>query len=211
MALMGMGVGAVGASATSIVGAGWPPIVSTLFLWLGLAFGIAYAIRLSRPTGLLRFRSIDVLWGVCVGAGLRLLQGLLSGKEARFPTVLSLDGGLPQDWLFANALPSALGGPVLEELFFRAVILITVYQLLRRSVGILTAGVTALLASTGTFVILHAVTGSLSLMDALQLFAVGAACSLAVLLTGRIWGAIIAHMFYNITYLVLAVVGTLLS
>lgn len=209
-ALIGVGLGVVGGGAVSRIPAPWAPLASTVVLWLCLGGAVVFAFLRSRPAGLLRFRPIDVLWGVGLGLGVRLLQGWVSGADAgAFPSAVSLDGGLPSNWWITEAIPSGLVAPVVEEFFFRTVVLVAVYQLLRRSVGGVAAGVTAALVSAGGFVLLHATAGTLTLTDGIQLFAVGGTCALVVLLTGRIWGAVLTHVVYNVTYLALVVVGTL--
>lgn len=210
-ALIGVGVGVVGGAAVSRIPLVWAPIASTVVLWIGLGSAVVFAFLRGRPAGLLRFRPIDVLWGVGLGLGLRLLQGWLSGADAgAFPTATSLDGGLPSGWWLTDAVPAGVVAPIVEEFFFRAVVLVVVYQLLRRSVGGVAAGVTAALVSAGGFVLLHATTGGLTLTDGIQLFAVGGTCAVVVLLTGRIWGAVLTHIVYNVTYLALVLVGTAL-
>lgn len=208
-ALIGVGLGVVGGGAVSRIAAPWAATASTVVLWLGLGGAVAFAFARSRPAGLLRFRPIDVLWGVGLGLGLRLLQGWVSGADAAaFPSAMALDGGLPSGWWLTEAIPAGLVAPLVEEFFFRTVVLVAVYQLLRRSVGGVAAGVTAALVSAGGFVLLHATAGALTLVDGIQLFAVGGTCALVVLLTGRIWGAVLTHVAYNVSYLVLVVVGT---
>lgn len=208
-ALFGVGLGVVGGGAVSRIAAPWAATASTVVLWLGLGAAVAFAFARSRPAGLLRFRPIDVLWGVGLGLGLRLLQGWVSGADAAaFPSAMALDGGLPSGWWLTEAIPAGLVAPLVEEFFFRTVVLIAVYQLLRRSVGGVAAGVTAALVSAGGFVLLHATAGALTLVDGIQLFAVGGTCAVVVLLTGRIWGAVLTHVVYNVSYLVLVVVGT---
>jgi membrane protease YdiL (CAAX protease family) len=208
-ALIGVGLGVVGGGVVSRLLVPWAPIASTVILWAGLGAAVVFAFVRARPAGLLRFRPIDVLWGVGLGLGLRLLQGWLSGADAAtFPSATSLDGSLPSAWWLTDALPAGLIAPVIEEFFFRTVVLVAVYQLLRRSVGGVAAGMTALLVSAGGFVLLHATAGALTLTDGIQLFAVGATCALVVLLTGRIWGAVLTHIVYNVSYLALVLVGT---
>ncbi|WP_269453427.1 CPBP family intramembrane glutamic endopeptidase [Microbacterium testaceum] len=181
-------------------------------LWAGLGLPVVVALRRARPAGLLRVRSIDLLWGLGVGGGLRLLQGWLSGAGySTFPSLPSSPDSTAWGWLWSYGVPSILVAPVIEEFFFRAVILVGVYQLLRRGVGPLAAATTALLTSAGGFVLLHSAFSSLSLADGVQFFAVGAACALVVLLSGRIWGAVLAHLVYNASFMALAVVGTILA
>lgn len=211
-ALVGAGLGVVGGGIVARIPTVWAPVASTLVLWAGLAAAVAFAFVRARPAGLLRFRSLDLMWGLAFGLGLRLLQGAVSGAGAdAFPSVATLDGHLPAWWWLTDALPAAFLAPVVEEFFFRAVVLVGVYQLLRRSLGSISAGVTALLVSTGAFVVLHASAGALSLVDGVVLFAVGATCSLLVLLTGRIWAAVLAHAVYNTVFVVLVLSGTALA
>ncbi|WP_241493669.1 CPBP family intramembrane glutamic endopeptidase [Microbacterium testaceum] len=136
---------------------------------------------------------------------------MTGANVGEFPTLASLDGAFPTGWLLTIGLPAAIGAPVVEEFFFRAVVLIAIYQILRRSVGTGAAIATAVLMSAGGFVLLHAVGGVLTLQDGIQLFVVGSTCGLFVVLTGRIWGAVLTHLTYNATYLLLLVVGSVLT
>jgi len=177
-----------------------------------MGVAVIYALSRARPAGLLRLRAIDLLWGIGVGLGLRALQGWLAGVNlSAFPTIATLDGSSGIAWMFTVAVPAVFVAPVLEEFFFRAVVLVGVYQLFRRAVGIGAAATTAVLTSAGAFVLLHAVGGVLALQDGIQLFVVGCACAVLVIVTGRIWGAVLAHVVYNATYIALLVVGSALS
>ncbi|MCT9001932.1 CPBP family intramembrane glutamic endopeptidase [Microbacterium memoriense] len=212
VALIALGVGAVGGGLVSRIAAPWAPIASTVVLWAGMLVPIVFAFARARPAGLLKLRPVDLLWGLGLGLGLRLLQGWMSGADAMtFPSATTLDGALPTSWWLTEALPAAVVAPVVEELFFRAVVLVAVYQLLRRRAGGLAAAVTGLLVSTGGFILLHASAGALTVTDAMTLFAVGGTCALLVLLTGRIWPAVLTHAVFNATYLALVVAGTVLS
>lgn len=209
VALVGVGLGVVGGGLLARAPLPWAPFASTLVLWAGMLAAVVFAFSRSRPVGLLRFKPIDLLWGVGLGLALRLLQGWLSGADASaFPSAPTLDGALPTSWWLTEALPAGLIAPVVEEFFFRTVVLVVVFQLLRRPVGAVAAGLTALLVSAGGFVLLHGAAGALTLTDGIQLFAVGGTCALLVLLTGRIWGAVLTHVIYNVSFLVLVVVGT---
>jgi membrane protease YdiL (CAAX protease family) len=211
-ALFGVGGGLVVSVTLSRLGGAWAPLASSVALWVGLGLPVIVALRRSRPAGLLRVRSIDLLWGLGIGCGLRLLQGWLSGAgSSTFPSLPGFVDSSVWGWVWSYGVPSVLVAPVIEEFLFRAVILVGIYQLLRRSVGAVAAATTALLASAGSFVLLHAAFNSLSLADGIQFFCVGAACGLVVLLSGRIWGAVLTHVVYNVSYLVLAVVGTILA
>jgi len=212
VALIGVGLGVVGGGLLARAPVPWAPFASTLVLWAGMLAAVVFAFARSRPAGLLKARPIDLLWGVGLGLALRLLQGWLSGADASaFPSAATLAGSLPTSWWLTEALPAGLIAPLVEEFFFRTVVLVVVFQLLRRPVGSVAAGLTALLVSAGGFVLLHGAAGALTLTDGIQLCAVGGTCAMLVLLTGRIWTAVLTHVVYNLSYLVLVVVGTTLA
>ena len=211
-ALFGAGVGMLAAGTIGRLGQSWAPAASAVAVSLGLGAAIVYALVRSRPAGLLRFRAVDVLWGLGLGLSLRLLQGALSDVNHRpFPALPRVQAGESDGSVVTTISQALFVGPVAEEFFFRALVLVSIYQLLRRSVGSFAAGLTGALASAGSFVLLHAVFESLSLSDGLQLFALGVACSAVVLLTGRIWPAVLAHIVYNASFVLLATLGSVLA
>lgn len=185
----------------------WAPLASTAILWLGMILPVAVAVRRGRPAGLLRCRGVDLIWGLALGLGLRLFEGWVSDAAASpFPTA-----GPASGWLLTEALPAGLVGPIVEEFFFRAVILVAVYGLFRRTAGRAGAAIAAVLVSTATFILIHVVDGSLPLTESIAVGAVGLACATLVMLTGRIWGAVLAHIVYNSTLLLLMAAGTAIS
>lgn len=189
----------------------WASFTATAVLWLSMLVPVVWAFRRSRPVGLLKFRPIDLLYGLMLGVALRIFQGVvseMSGAGADFPTFTTFDGQLPAMWWLTDAASSVVIAPVVEEFFFRAVILVALYSALRRPFGKLTAGLGAGLVSTALFLIVHTVAGSISADAAVSLAAVGATCALLVLLTGRIWGAVLVHIVFNATYFALGLVGT---
>ncbi|MDF2492885.1 MAG: hypothetical protein K0Q58_1463, partial [Microbacterium sp.] len=60
------------------------------------------------------------------------------------------------------------------------------------------------------FVLLHQLTGSLGATWAAgaAIALVGLVASALVLVTGRLWGAVITHVVFNASYVALALVGT---
>lgn len=181
-------------------------------LWVGMLAAVGAAITRARPAALFRFKAIDILWGIGIGLMLRVGAGALEGVNALpFPTLGSPDPAHSVVRWSREVVPTVLVAPVIEELFFRAVLLVAIYQLLRRSVGALAAGLTAALVSAGAFVMLHAVFTAVGFVSALELFALGIACSATVLSTGRIWGAVLMHASYNGCFLVIALIGSFLS
>lgn len=191
----------------------WPAGGGSLSLWLtwlGLASAVVYAFTRGRPAGLLRFRPIDFIYAIGLGVGLRLLQGVVGGANSKtFPTPFSPARGEFLSWLWGEFIPAGVGGPVVEETFFRAVVLVVIFQALRRSLGSLSAGATALLFSAGTFVLLHCAFAPVALDEGLMLFVLGSTSAALVLLTGRIWGAVCLHIVYNVTFLLISMAGGL--
>jgi membrane protease YdiL (CAAX protease family) len=213
IALLSLGIGVIGGFAVQwfAPSAGWAGPVATLLLWLGMLAPIAYAFARSRPIGLLRVRPVDLLFAFGLGLLLRLLQGFVAQAMygyAPFPSYVTLDGQLPGDWWWTQALPAVVVAPVLEEFFFRAVLIVAIYTVLRRRFGHAAAGLTAGLVSTGLFLMLHAVDPALTTDGVIAVGVLGAVCALLVLLTGRIWAAVGVHVIYNATGVLLGLVGT---
>lgn len=213
VALLCLGSGALASTVVRLgVGDGWSQPVGLLLLWFALAVATVFALSRGVPAGLFRFRVLDLLWGVGAGLLLQWLHGvIISTSSTPFPGFQGTDRSIPADWWWSNFLTAGFLGPIIEESFFRVVVLVSVYATLRRTVGVLGAGVTALLVSSGFFVLVHGLNGIMSLQDGIQLFAVGGLCATVVLLTGRLWGALIAHVVYNLLYLALVIVGTSMS
>lgn len=214
-ALISVGLGVVAGSVVVwLWPSPWAATLATALLWLGMLVPIVGAFIRSRPIGLLRARPVDVLYAVVIGALLRLVQGwmqLAVGGSDALPSYPTLDRQLSSGWWFTELVSPVVVAPVLEEFFFRAVILVALYSALRKPVGRLTAGLVAVLVSTGMFVLLHAVGGTLSVDEALSLTLIGLVCALLVTLTGRIWGAVLVHVVYNATFVILALAGTFLT
>jgi len=198
--LVGVGFGVLAALGLTRLGAAPGSAFSLVGLWSGLAGAVAFAFIRSRPARLLRFQPTDMLWGVGLGLLLRLAQGLLSQSDMHpFPSSSSMS--------ISDIVLICIAGPMLEEALFRALLVVAIYQALRRSVGAIAGGITAALVSAGAFVCLHTLFANLTLADCLQLFALGLSCALVLLLTGRIWGAILMHVTYNVTFVLLGLIG----
>ena len=181
-------------------------------VWIGMLVPVVWALTRSRPIGLLRVRWLDLLYGVALALLLRLVQGwlavALSGVDS-LPSVTLVDGRLPTSWWLSEGVASIVIAAPLEEFFFRAVVLIALYSLMRRPFGKVTAGVVAGLASTAIFVAVHALTGvTLPVDQMVSLLLLGLTCAALVLLTGRIWGAVLVHAVYNATWVGLVVAGS---
>ncbi|MDQ7878377.1 type II CAAX endopeptidase family protein [Microbacterium sp. QXD-8] len=181
----------------------WAAASATAILWIGMLGPIVWAFTRSRPIGLLRLRAIDLLYGLVLGALLRTTQGWiegLDGNAATLPTLLQVDGSWAFSTVALDVVAPVVVAPLVEEFFFRAVVLVALYTVLRRPFGKLTAGLVAALASTALFVLVHGISGDGDASGVVSLSLLGMVCALLVLLTGRIWGAVLVHAVYNASY-----------
>lgn len=207
---IGAGLGMLTAPAASLFATDIDAPWSLIGLWIGLMAAISFALVRARPAGLFGWKPRDVLLGVGVAVVVRLLGGLIGNVQVTpFPALPDSSAGLAAATL-ELAVPSLIG-PVVEELFFRAVIFVTLYQLLRRIVGRLTAAVVGALLSAIAFTALHVAYSPAPMAEMLQLLTLGIAAAFLVITTGRIWSAVVMHIAYNLLYIILAIIGTLLS
>ncbi len=212
IALLGLGGGILAGTAALTLGA--PPLAATALVWIGMLMPIVVAFSRSRPVGLLRFRAVDLLWGLGLGLILRVVQGWAAGAggaPAPFPSLVTVGGALPSGWWFTDLIGPVLIAPLIETFFFSGVVLVALYTVLRRPLGALTAGLAAWLASTALFVFAHAALGDLTVEGVVAIGALGLVSGLLVVLTGRIWGAVLTHAVFNATGAILAIVGTVWS
>lgn len=215
VALLSVGAGVLLGTVMSLVLPGvLGSYAATGMLWLGMLVPIVWAFVRSRPAGLLRVRWLDILWGVALGLLLRMVQGWLAvaaGGSGALPSYPSIGGSLPEGFVFADVIAPVVIAPVLEEFFFHAVVLVSVYTLLRRPVGRLMAGIVAVIVSTALFVLMHSLTGALPVDTVISLTLLGLVCGGLVMLTGRIWPGVLVHVVYNASFVVLALAGTYLG
>ncbi|WP_353665313.1 CPBP family intramembrane glutamic endopeptidase [Microbacterium sp. che218] len=187
-------------------------LASTWALWIALSVSSALILIQTRPKGLFGLRISDLVFGVAGGLILRLVVGYLSRADLHtFPTVqLPGSGGEANLWVIEVAIPAFLG-PGVEEIFFRAALLLVTYKIARKWVDGSTASIVSILMSTGCFLLLHAAFATYSLDSVLALSLMSVACGAIVCLTGRIWGAMILHVTYNALYVMLGVMGAILQ
>ncbi|MDU0326868.1 CPBP family intramembrane glutamic endopeptidase [Microbacterium sp. KSW2-21] len=205
--LVVLGLGAIFASLAR--GLNCCPTLSTVVFSSSLAIVVGFAFFRSIPRGLFEFRFGDFVVGIAAGIGLRIFYGIISGANSQpFPSA-DFSGGTVGDWLVV-ALLTTFFTPTVEELFFRGLLLVSIYRLVRRSWNFISAAVTALLGAVGSFLIVHGAFSSLAVPDILQLTLVAVACGIVVIASGRIWGAVILHATYNFSFLILTAVGALL-
>ncbi len=186
-------------------------ILGYLVYWLPL-LGVALLVRRRRWDGAhpiaWRLTPIDVLWGL--GAGF-LLRAIAAGIELAMrgyiaaPSIVSPWGTNTVVTLTLALVAPILLAPLVEELFFRGTLL-TSLQRSNRPMG--TAFAAAILAAV-IFALPHAITSTNS-VDALVRFSSAAILALGTgalaVLTGRVGAAVITHVIFNASLLLLLVV-----
>ena len=183
-------------------------LASYLVVWLPFVTAVAVAFFFSGTKSLagdlgLRITFLDVIIGL--GAGLLaraaagiieiIVTGRMNGLGVTFGDT-AYDGW----WLFGTVLAPVLIAPFVEEVFFRGVFQRSV---LRVSLARLTPNVAtaiSILASATLFAALHltqAASPSGALVLGLTSLVLGLTVALIAGLTGRIGGAIVAHIAFN--------------
>ncbi|WP_206759221.1 type II CAAX prenyl endopeptidase Rce1 family protein [Microbacterium ureisolvens] len=186
---------------------GWPPALARLtdlvVLSAPLLAAVIIAARVSRDrfataTGLRGFAWVDAAAGVGVGLIARALVELVA------PTAGGIGGGLEVESAgVAGGIVVALAGavlvtPLIEELFFRGLLQRALGDALAGA-GRAVAGIVAVVVSALAFVALHvlATGGNVPVGLLVGSLAVGLGCGILTLLTGRLAGAIVAHVVSN--------------
>lgn len=215
IALISLGAGVLlGSLVVTVWDSPWAAASATAIVWIGMLLPVVWAFTRSRPIGLLRLRAVDVLYGVVLGALLRTTQGWIEGLDgtpAEWPGLVQVGGSIPLSSMVVDVVGPVVVAPVVEEFFFRAVVLVSLYTVLRRPFGKLTAGMVAALGSTALFVVMHGISGAADVSGVVSLSLLGLVCALLVLLTGRIWGAVLVHVVYNASYVALALLASAMT
>ncbi|WP_308796903.1 CPBP family intramembrane glutamic endopeptidase [Agromyces silvae] len=201
---------------TVIVPAWLQALGAYLVVWVPLGVVLIVAARalrrrdggplFARPL----FQPIDLLWGVGAGFMMRGVSAVIElailGRMSGTGLQLEID---PTMAWFTLLLAPVLLGPVIEELFFRGFTLPALRDATDASgASRTTSTVIAVLASSALFALLHTLESpspTLALVTGLSTFAFGLAAALIVVFTGRIGGAIIAHIVYNAMLILLLV------
>lgn len=187
----------------------WVPLLAAV-----LTFCFVFGSRsLARDIGL-RFRPLDLLWGLTLGVVARVLTTIL--EIAAYGQMGSAGAILDEPahdlwWVFVVILAPVLVSPFIEELFFRGLVLRSVSGAAaangatsRWALGI-AVGVSAV-----TFALIHLInagspTAALVIGLSTLLFGLGAGALAAV--TGRLGGAIVAHVVFNALVVLPAALG----
>ncbi|HZW41656.1 MAG TPA: CPBP family intramembrane glutamic endopeptidase [Agromyces sp.] len=178
-----------------------------LAVWVPLLGSVLVASRLRGRRSLardfaLRFRWIDLLWGVAIGLLARTAVSLIeiasSGRIAGFGARLELPGGFL--FWFGVLLAPIVIGPFIEELFFRGLVLRAVERQTGRGIGHAASASVAVVISAMVFALLH-IAQATTVSEAWRVGAgslvLGLATGAATVLTDRLGAAIIGHMVFN--------------
>jgi membrane protease YdiL (CAAX protease family) len=208
----------------------WVPLVGAVVAagFLGGSWGGIRALAHSLG---LRIRPLDLLWGLTIGVLARVVASVLEialyGRMATGGAVLGVpvhDGW----WVFGALLAPVLLAPVLEEVFFRGLVLRAVAGATERSGGAGGGGAggagggagaggsravslgIAVVVSGAVFALVHVLqAGSVSevAVVGLSTFVFGVGAGVVAALTGRVGGAVVAHVTFNALVVVPAVLG----
>ena len=204
---------------------GWPQdprlseVLSYLVVWVPLLGTVLIASWWRGAKSLVTdfgftFHPLDLLWGLTVGVLARLLAGILEiAGYGRLGSAGGTFGEPVRDlwWVFAALLAPVLIGPVIEELFFRGLLARAVADSARSNGGSRrTAIALAIVVSGLVFALVHILTVSTptaAMVIGLSTFIFGAAAAALSQLTGRLGGAIVAHITFNALVVVPALMG----
>ncbi|MGH1525398.1 lysostaphin resistance A-like protein [Leifsonia sp. L25] len=185
-------------------------VLSYVVVWgpllLAVAVGCARMVsRQLRDRLALHARPVDLAWGLGGGLLARavvLLATVVVSGQTGLGSSSAIDGG-PQGWqtIAAIAFPVVIG-PLVEEVFFRGLLQRAVEAVCRVRMSARVATATAVGVSAVLFAALHvAVEGSPVLTQTLTLgiatLVLGVVAGAIVARTGRLTGAIVAHMVFN--------------
>lgn len=183
-------------------------IVSYVVVWVPLLVALVWAyFRGGKSFTTVfgwAFKPIDILWGVAVAIFLRsvsvFLDTLLVGYPLN-PPILSLGSILNPQVVAVSVVIPVLVAPLIEELFFRGLLLRSLIaqlvkanwsQPLSNGVGIAVVSV-----FFGAVHVLNIPWGNYFALVFLTTALLGVATGLLVVSTGRLGGAIIAHIVNN--------------
>ena len=183
-------------------------ILSYAVVWVPLLGACLFACFVTGTRSLradygLRVTALDVLFGL--GAGLLLrafasvveiaFYGRMSGLGVQFGDIV-YDGW----WVFGTLLAPILLAPFIEELFFRGLVQRTARRVSERIMPARLAVFVSIVVSAALFAVLHlteSTNATAAAVLGISTFALGLTSALIAALTGRIGGSIVAHMSFN--------------
>ncbi|WP_166787554.1 CPBP family intramembrane glutamic endopeptidase [Cryobacterium levicorallinum] len=163
----------------------------------------------------LSIRPIDLIWGLGVGLMARTVASLM--EILGFGSIGTAGATFGETvyngwWLFGALLAPLLLAPFVEELFFRGLVLRGVYARVTALGAVRWAAPIAVGVSGLTFALMHLVTidpGNTAtvVVVGVSTLIFGLAAAALALATGRIGGAIVAHVTFNGLVIVPALLG----
>ncbi|KRA25709.1 hypothetical protein ASD65_15720 [Microbacterium sp. Root61] len=159
------------------------------------AGAVASRVGIAVATGIRHWRGLDVLLGLGVGLIVRALVELVA------PTVSALGGGFGAPDLAASVVivvGAVFLSPFIEEWFFRGLVLRAFLDALK-DLGRTAAGIIAIFVSTVAFMALHFLPweSGIAVGQLIGTFGIGVGCGILTFVTGRLGGAIVAHVVFN--------------
>jgi len=196
--------GAIAAVVVISLTPGLPAWAAYLVLWMVLLAAVAVAAFRRRrttvglPPGIrLRITWMDVLVGAFVGLLLRCVmmavELLTVGHLTSSSSMFQVDHNLL--WVFVAIIAPAVIAPIVEELFFRGLVL--------PAIGLNWIGI---VGSAVIFSAVHLVYG-FNLLTAVSTFIVGIVLGVLAVRTRRLGASITAHIVYNASLIALSELG----
>jgi membrane protease YdiL (CAAX protease family) len=198
--------GAVVAVLLVVIAPGLPTLLTYLVFWTPLLVAVFVAAHRRRDpaeggeltTGIsFRITWMDVLMGAFVGLSLRCTMIAIElfsvGRVTSSSSMFVVDHDLL--WLATAIIAPALIAPVVEELFFRGLVL--------PAIGTNWIGI---VGSAIIFSAVHLVTG-FHLLTAVSTFIVGIVLAVLAVRTKRLGAGIVAHIVYNATLIAMSELG----
>ncbi len=174
--------------------AAWVPLLGAVIV----ACYLHGSRSLPRDIGL-RFRPIDLLWGLSIGLLARVVTSLIEiagyGRTGGSAVIL---GNPAHDgwWWFGMIVAPVVVAPIIEELFFRGLVLRALLGALRGP----GSTAVAIVLSSAVFALLHVLDAgstTAAIVTGTSTLVFGLAAATLATLTGRLGGAIIAHIAFN--------------
>lgn len=183
-------------------------VLSYASVWIPLLGALSFACFV-RGTGSLvrdfsiRFTWVDALFGLGIGLIARAaasvveiaFYGRMSGLGVTFGETV-YDGW----WVFGTLLAPVLLAPVIEELFFRGLVLRSAIGITSSVLPRISAAAISVLISAGSFTALHLAevsNGTAAAVLGISTLTFGLCSATLAAVTGRTGGSIVAHVTYN--------------
>ena len=178
----------------------WVPLVLALILSFA-----GQTVRDAAASLGLRFRAIDLLWGVGIGCLARaadaLIRTLATGSTGLAPQpTLSSIGGLGVQAVALGIIAPVVIAPILEETYFRGLVLRSLAAALGRFSAAARWGA-AVVITAAAFALVHALllagTPGEAVLTGLSTFLFALLAGAVAAATQRIGGAIVGHVVFN--------------